>query len=543
MTGLQSSFGPAGLSPSLQGASSLSAPTVRAGLPAVWASVRPAPADLPIPQVAGLVSPAVILAGAPQAGSVRASAVVQEARKVLADVSSPQGSPAAASPVSSKSGWDAFWSRSRAPASEPDAVPGTESAPEPLSSPKLQGSPAPSVPAPAVGPEAKKVPSFWRAMGLPLGLSAVWGAARLALPAKAPLFWVGAAPYVAGAGFLIAAYAISGLARRGVDVLAKRLHWKPGTAMAARFGASVLVYVVGGALALHAVGVTSATLLATFGIGGVAMTMAAKEFIGNFLEGAKVLVNRPFAIRDRIRIGTQEYTVKDMDLRYMHLARPDGGVTLMTYTQLSDRAITVFREYSHKRALRSSLWSDMGRLAKALPLLPSLLPFQIMAAAPAWLSYAKAGMALLAAHSIEKGAIGFIRRLAESRDWSPQQAVVLKLAVQLAVYLAGGTVALHFLGLTWATLLKSLGATSIAVGWASADIIGNLIQGFWILATHPFTLGDRIEVGAVSGVVADMNLSYVVLSHEDGSHTLLPHAVLKGSPFTVLSKAPDPETK
>jgi small-conductance mechanosensitive channel len=399
-------------------------------------------------------------------------------------------------------------------------------------------------------------------MALPLGLGAVWGAARLALPARLPGFWAPAAPYMAGAGFLLAAYALNGLARRGVDVLAKRLHWQPGTAMAARFGASVLVYAAGGALALHALGVTSATLLATFGIGGVAMTMAAKEFIGNFLEGAKVLVNRPFAIGDRIRIGTQEYAVKDMDLRYMHLSRLDGGVTLMTYTQLSDRAITVFREYSHKRALRSSLWSDVGRLAKALPrqsllraslwtglgvglaaalpFMPALLPLKALASAPAWLPYLKAGMALLAAHSIEKGATGFIRRLAESRDWSPQQAVVLKLAVQLAVYLAGGTVALHFLGLTWSTLLKSLGATSIAVGWASADVIGNLIQGFWILATHPFTLGDRIEVGAVSGVVADMNMSYVVLSHEDGGHTLLPYAVLKGSPFTVLPKAPDP---
>ena len=96
----------------------------------------------------------------------------------------------------------------------------------------------------------------------------------------------------------------------------------------------------------------------------------------------------------------------------------------------------------------------------------------------------------------------------------------------------------HFFGMTWSALLKSLGATSIAVGWTSSDIIGNLIQGFWILASHPFAIGDQIEVGAVSGTVADMNLSYVVLEHADKSHTLVPYAVLKASPFTVLSKAP-----
>jgi small-conductance mechanosensitive channel len=567
MTGLQSPAGVLRLSSSLRGASSLAAPAVRgqSAAPAVWDSVRPAPADLPIPQ-APVLGAELLPAGAPQAGSVKAAAVLQEARKVLAGASSPQGPRTESSPVAAKGSWDAFWSRGRAPASDGSAVPGAESSPSPLAFPEARTSARTTVPSPAQSaPSAKKAPSLWRAMALPLGLGAVWGAARLALPARLPGFWAQAAPYMAGAGFLLAAYALSGLARRGVDLLAARLHWQPGTAMAVRFGASVLVYAAGGAMALHAIGVTTAALLATFGIGGVAMTMAAKEFIGNFLEGVKILLTRPFSIGDRIKTGAQEYTVKDMDLRYMSLARPDGGVTMMTYSQLSGKPVTVFREYTHRRlpgSALSSLWTDMGRLAKALPrqsllraslwtglgvglaaalpFMPVLLPLKALASAPAWLPYLKAGMALLAAHSIEKGATGFIRRLAESRDWSPQQAVVLKLAVQLAVYLAGGTVALHFLGLTWSTLLKSLGATSIAVGWASADVIGNLIQGFWILATHPFTLGDRIEVGAVAGAVADMNMSYVVLRHEDGSHTLLPYAVLKGSPFTVLSKALDP---
>ncbi|MBI5241419.1 MAG: mechanosensitive ion channel [Elusimicrobia bacterium] len=558
------------LSPSLQGASLLAAPAVRGGVAAaVGTSVLPVSA----PQVQPAVLTQVLAGVSPAPASVTAAApvaaVVAEVRTLLKGGPAAQNPQAAPSPISAKSSWDAFWSRSRAPAPEETTVPGTESAPAPLAAPIIPGTPSAAVPAPAQAePAAKKEPGFWRSMALPLGLAAVWGAARFALPARAPAFWLKAAPYVSGAGFLLAAYALNGLARRGVDLLAKRLHWKPGTVMAARFGASVLIYAAGGALALHAVGVSTATLLATFGIGGVAMTMAAKEFIGNFMEGVKMLLNRPFAINDRVKIGTQEYTVSDMDLRYMHLARPDGGVTLMTYTQISEKPVTVLREYAHQRrpgSLTSSLWSGMGRLVKAmpkpsllkaslwtalgvglvvaLPLLPSLLPVNILAAAPAWLSYLKAGMALVAAHSLEKGSVGFIRRLAESRDWPPQQAVVMKLAVQLGVYLVGGTVALHFLGMTWATLLASLGATSIALGWASADFIGNLIQGFWIVATHPFTVGDRIEVGTVSGTVADMNMSYVVLKHDDHSHTLLPYAVLKVSPFTVLSKAPDPEKK
>jgi small-conductance mechanosensitive channel len=297
------------------------------------------------------------------------------------------------------------------------------------------------------------------------------------------------------------------------------------------------------------------------------MTMAAKDTIGNFLEGLKILINHPFAIGDRVKIGGREYTVRDMDLRYLSLAREDGGVTMMTYSQLSEQTITIFREYAQRRtspALRS-LWTGMSRLVKdlprpsllkasvwtalgvglaaALPFLPALLPVHLLTAAAgatasSWLPYAQGAMTLLATSALGRGVVGFVRRMAEDRGWQPQHAVVLRLAVQLGVALVGGTVALRFFGMTWAALLKSLGATSIAVGWTSSDLIGNLIQGFWILVSHPFAIGDQIEVGAVSGTVADMNLSYVVLEHADKSHTLVPYAVLKASPFTVLSKAP-----
>jgi small-conductance mechanosensitive channel len=175
-------------------------------------------------------------------------------------------------------------------------------------------------------------------------------------------------------------------------------------------------------------------------------------------------------------------------------------------------------------------------VAAGLVFFPALAPFQAAAFAWAsWLAYAQAAAAILASRFLEKGATGFIQRLGDSRGWSPQSTVLAKLSARLAVYLVGGSVALRFLGLTWSALLASLGATSIVLGWASADVIGNLIQGFWILLNHPFSIGDRIEVAGSSGAIVDMNLNYVVLADDDASHTLVPYAVLKSSPFKVLA--------
>ncbi|MCX5794761.1 MAG: mechanosensitive ion channel [Elusimicrobia bacterium] len=546
------------LSGSLRGTSLLVSPT-----PLV---VQTAALVVPTALVPVAVSPVVEApqTTAPQtAAAPHATAQLEAARSVLDKGTVGEGRTQ--DPADTKGVWDAFWSRSRFSAAPSDGAltPGADSKPVPLAA--AQPAPASKAVVPGPAQEGSQTRGWLRKLAAPLSLAALWGAARFTLPSRLPGFWAKAAPYMSGAGILLAAYAVNGLAQRGVGSLAKRLDWKPGTVTAARLGTSVAVYAVGGAVALHAAGVSTAALLATFGIGGVAMSMAAKDFIGNFLEGVKMLANHPFVVGDRVKIGAQEYTVKDMDLRYLSLARPDGGVTLMTYAQLAEKTVTIFREYAQRgqpgASSLGSLWTSMGRLARgvprpsllkaslwtalglglavALPLLPALLPVQALTAW-AWLPYAKGAAAMVAAHFLERGAVGFIRRAAEDQGWQPQSAVILKLAVQTGIYLVGGTVALRFFGMTWSALLKSLGATSIAVGWASADLIGNLIQGFWILATHPFAIGDQIEVGAVSGTVADMNLSYVVLEHADMSHTLVPYAVLKASPFTVLSKAPDP---
>jgi small-conductance mechanosensitive channel len=296
------------------------------------------------------------------------------------------------------------------------------------------------------------------------------------------------------------------------------------------------------------------------------MTMAAKDFIGNFLEGVRLFMNRPFVIGDRIRIGVQAYKVKDMDLRYVELERADGSLTMMTYAQLSEKAVTIFRGYSQDapksfRDVPARFWHRLSVLAHGASrpglmaasawtvlgaALLTALPFLPMLAAPArnvaaWPAYLQAAAVMLAAHSLDRGLVAFVRRAAEKRGWNPQRTVVVKLLMQSALYVLGGSAALRFCGMTWGGLMKSLGATTIAIGWASSNMISNLIQGFWILLTHPFSIGDVVDVSGVSGTVTDMNLSYVVLENdlpgEGRTHTLVPYSVLKAVPFTVIGRA------
>ncbi|MDD5658059.1 MAG: mechanosensitive ion channel, partial [Elusimicrobia bacterium] len=524
-------------------------PELAAGAPRPGLGALPVaqPALSPAPSAGPALVAAPVAANPGPAASERALAQIEAARALLAV---PEAGAAA---LAEPERWEGFWSLSRAApaAAEPVVAEYRPRAPGALR-PAPGGCAAARLVPPSGAPGPRRSPL---ATAVPLGLAGLWAAARFGLPVWLPALAAKAGAGVTAAGFGLAAYAAGRLLRAAASVLGRRLGWKPGTIVAARLAASLAAYAAGAALGLSALGVSSAALLASFGIGGVAMTMAAKEFIGNFLEGVKLLAHRPFVVGDRVRLtlgpAAEDFTVKDMSLRYVELSGSDGSVTMVTYTQLAQNPLTIYREYPSRRAglaarpsesnqpgrLACWLWTALGLgLAAGLVVLPATAPLQA-AAALGWLGWIQAAAAMLAARSLDKGAAGFIQRLALKRDWSPQTAVLVKLAVRLALHLAGGAVALRFIGMTWSTLLASLGATSIALGWASADIMGNLIQAFWLLLARPFGVGDRIEVAGVSGAVLDMNLSYVVLAGAGAAHALVPYAALQRSAFKVLADA------
>jgi MscS family membrane protein len=57
------------------------------------------------------------------------------------------------------------------------------------------------------------------------------------------------------------------------------------------------------------------SILAGFGIGGIAIAMAARETIANIFGSLTVLVDRPFNIGDWVQIGDVEGTVEDLGFR------------------------------------------------------------------------------------------------------------------------------------------------------------------------------------------------------------------------------------
>ena len=89
------------------------------------------------------------------------------------------------------------------------------------------------------------------------------------------------------------------------------------------------------------------------------------------------------------------------------------------------------------------------------------------------------------------------------------------------------------------SLVALLSVGSLGVTLAAEDILGNVAGGLVILSSHPFSIGDYVEVSGVAGTVHEISLNHTKLVTPDGSLVMLPNKELASSQmtnYTVLGR-------
>lgn len=89
--------------------------------------------------------------------------------------------------------------------------------------------------------------------------------------------------------------------------------------------ARVLVIIIGLAIVIHSVtGLNFGPMIASLGLGGVAIALAAKDSIGNFLGSMTIVFDKPFTVGDRIVIDNHDGVVEQVGFRSTKLRTLDG---------------------------------------------------------------------------------------------------------------------------------------------------------------------------------------------------------------------------
>ncbi len=85
-------------------------------------------------------------------------------------------------------------------------------------------------------------------------------------------------------------------------------------------------------------------------------------------------------------------------------------------------------------------------------------------------------------------------------------------------------------------LFQGTAVIAAIAGFAAQQILADLMCGLIISSTHPFEIGDRIELDdGTAGIVKDMNLRHVVLQTIDTVRVVVPNSKLNAMKLTNMS--------
>jgi small conductance mechanosensitive channel len=75
--------------------------------------------------------------------------------------------------------------------------------------------------------------------------------------------------------------------------------------------------------------------------------------------------------------------------------------------------------------------------------------------------------------------------------------------------------------------------TAIVIGFASQNVLGNLISGLYLAISRPFRIGEKVTVFGNTGIILDIGLLYCKLSTDDGDMILAPNLSMVSTTIIV----------
>ena len=101
--------------------------------------------------------------------------------------------------------------------------------------------------------------------------------------------------------------------------------------------------------------------------------------------------------------------------------------------------------------------------------------------------------------------------------------------VKALLYLLTIIITAEALGVNTTSLTAVMSVLTLGVTLAAEDILGNVAGGLVILFSHPFLLGDEVEVGGTAGVVREITLTHTKIETFNGQLVLQPNREMSSS--------------
>ena len=130
-------------------------------------------------------------------------------------------------------------------------------------------------------------------------------------------------------------------------------------------------------------------------------------------------------------------------------------------------------------------------------------------------------------------------RIALATQHSERTAKSIRSITRISGAIAIAVVAVSYLSQN-AAVAATIGTMSaLVIGFASQNLLGNMIAGVYIAITRPFNMGDMITVFGNTGNVHDIGLLNCDLLMKNGNIVRIPSTSLLTTPITIILQTED----
>lgn len=117
----------------------------------------------------------------------------------------------------------------------------------------------------------------------------------------------------------------------------------------------------------------------------------------------------------------------------------------------------------------------------------------------------------------------------------------LKTAVKIVLLFLTVLVVAGSLGVSVTSLIAVLSVAGLAVSLAIQNSLSNVAGGLQLLTSHPFKMGDYVEVGGTTGTVAEVGVFYTKIKTSDNKLIQFPNSQIAGE--KIINYTAEPERR
>jgi small-conductance mechanosensitive channel len=126
-----------------------------------------------------------------------------------------------------------------------------------------------------------------------------------------------------------------------------------GTRQLIQFAIRILIFTLGLLVVLDNLGISITPLLASLGVGSVAVALALQDTLNNFFSGVYVLADRPIQIDDYIKLedGTEGFVAR-IGWRSTHIRLPSNAMVVVPNSKIASAQLTNYNMPSKETVFR-----------------------------------------------------------------------------------------------------------------------------------------------------------------------------------------------